>query len=56
MTDKRDLRSQALDLLRFPLAVAIVLVHTTMVSGNFLLLDGKFIAYDHSDYIILSRI
>lgn len=56
MTDKIDLRSQALDLLRFPLAVVIVLVHTTMVSGNFLLLDGKFIAYDHSGYIILSRI
>lgn len=55
MTDKRDLRSQALDLLRFPLAAVIVLVHTLSVD-RFLLLNGTFDAGDSQGFHLLSRI
>ncbi len=55
MTDKRDLRSQALDLLRFPLAAVIVLAHTLSVD-RFLLLNGTFDAGDSQGFHLLSRI
>lgn len=52
MTDKRDLRSQALDLLRFPLAAIIVVVH--MLSGDFVVSGSIFETQEHLGYHIIN--
>lgn len=48
--DRRDLRSQSLDLLRFPLAVVILTVHT--FNSNGFLMQGTPISLDNMPFLL----
>lgn len=52
-TDRSDLRSQTLDLLRFPLAVVIVIIHTFLSEETLPIQDYSFV---FSDYILLKEV
>ena len=54
MSEIKELRSQALDLLRFPLAVVIVLVHVLSVD-RFVLLNGDFYVGNSWGFVVINR-